>query len=146
MKLNLTDDDQLLAESLERLFVKCATGARIREAEKIGIDEDLWQQLCELDMPVIRVWINEGGAGGTLLHAIIVAEAAGRFLAPVPLIESIVGLGLLSRLGGAAADLAQSIVSEGGVVTLSLADAGQHPRQIVPAGALASAHRKADDP
>ncbi|MGE0774117.1 MAG: acyl-CoA dehydrogenase family protein [Sphingomonadaceae bacterium] len=135
MKLDLAEDDQMLADMVDRMFGASVTSASLRAAEEVGIDRDLWDELDALGIPKLRVSADiEGGGGGTLLHAVLVAEAAGRHLAPVPLIESIVAFGLLAQLG----DDGARALEHGGVATIALFDCSKQPVQIVPAGAVAA--------
>jgi alkylation response protein AidB-like acyl-CoA dehydrogenase len=135
MKLDLTEDHALLADSLERLLASQSTGARIRAAESAGIDRDLWKQLCGLGVPLTRVASDFGGGDGTLLHAILAAETAGRHLASAPLLETLVANRLLAQL----ADAGAALLSPDAIVTLALADTSIQRRQTVPAASLASA-------
>src|SRR4051794_32250235 len=86
MELALDDDQQALAEVVTTLLQKHSSPERVRAAEPAGFDEGLWQALAELGLPGIAV----GPDSASVVDLVVVAEAAGRALATVPLAESIV--------------------------------------------------------
>lgn len=141
MNLELSDEQKLVQDALSKVFRENSTGARIRAAEPLGFDESLWQLVCELGVPMLRVSEAHGGADASLMHAVIAAEEAGRYLASVPLVESIVANGMLSRLAASGSDVAAALIDKAGagtmLATLALHDVATQPRQIVPAGAIA---------
>jgi alkylation response protein AidB-like acyl-CoA dehydrogenase len=140
MNLQPAEDQKMLEESLERVFRENSTGPRIRAAEPLGFDKALWQILVDQGIPLLRVPEANGGGDGSLMHAVLAAEKAGRHLASVPLIEAIVANRLLAKAGGAPAAALLADCAEGkAIVTLALRDAGREPRQLVPAGAIADA-------
>ena len=99
MDLHLSEEQQLLEETFERLLEIESSPERVRAAEQQGFDTALWKSLIEVGAPSMRVSEGAGGAGASLLDASLVAARAGRHLASVPLIESIVATRLLERLG-----------------------------------------------
>ena len=86
---------------------------------------------------MLRVQERHEGGGNSLMHAVIAAEEAGRYLASVPLAEALVANGLLSRLGDDNAELLRRCASGESLVTLALHDLATTPVQFVPAGAVA---------
>ncbi len=86
MELALDDDQRALAEVVTTLLQKHSSPERVRAAEPDGFDEGLWQALVELGLPGIAV----GPEAASTVDLVVVAEAAGRALATVPLAESIV--------------------------------------------------------
>jgi len=140
MNLQLSADQALLESMLERLFHEHATGARIRAADPVGFDRELWDILVEQGVPALRVPEDRGGSGMSLMHALLAAEQAGRALAPVPLIEAVVANRLLALLDASEArELLEDCLAGRTLATLALRDAGSAPRQVVPAGAVADA-------
>src|SRR5215211_5383832 len=97
MNLALSDEQELLRDTFARLFATESTPERVRDAEPLGFDAALWKTLAEIDAIGIRVPEAHGGSGAGLLEAVLLAEQAGRHLAPGPLIESIVAAQLLAR-------------------------------------------------
>ncbi|MCR5870940.1 acyl-CoA/acyl-ACP dehydrogenase [Sphingomonas sp. J344] len=117
MKLALSESQSMLKDTVARLFADEATPERLRAAEDTGVDQALWDKLVELGIVGIRA-IEPQDGGMTLMDAAIVAEEAGRHVAPVPLIEAIVAIALLHRLDAPAALL--SAVDSGAIATLAL--------------------------
>ncbi|MBA3055430.1 MAG: acyl-CoA dehydrogenase [Sphingomonadales bacterium] len=129
MILELTDDQRMLRDMLTRALARTSTPARIRESEAIGHDAETWQAFAEMGLPLLRVPEDSGGAGGSLMDAVIVAETIGTFLPLIPATEAIVAARLLAALTG---DV--SSVAAGEIVTFALADAAHPaPRPVVAA-------------
>src|SRR6185369_16197716 len=97
LNLELAQEQVMLRDSLERLLQRDSTSARIRAAEPLGFDAALWAELVALGLPLLRVPDGAGGAGMSLLDAVLVAEMMGRYLASAPLIETIVANQILAR-------------------------------------------------
>lgn len=112
MQLALTPEQTLLKDTVTRLFADEATPERIRAAEKTGFDEALWSQLQSLGIVGMRA------NGMSLMDAAIVAEQAGRAVAPVPLVEAIVATDLLHR--AAAPQMLLDMVENGKLATIAL--------------------------
>jgi acyl-CoA dehydrogenase len=89
----------LLADTVAKLFGALATKELIESAEKGAWPEKLWRALEEGGLTLPLVPEGAGGAGGTWLDAHVGVRAAGRHTAPVPLAETIIASGLLSRAG-----------------------------------------------
>ncbi len=136
MQLELSEEQVMLRDMLARLLGEHCTLARLSACEPSGFDPDLWQELWALGVPLLRA-PGEGDAG--LMHAVVVAEEAGRHLVGVPLIEAIVVRRLLAQL--AAGSCAWLAAARGGqdVIALALADLGQNPRQLLASGNVAKA-------
>jgi len=128
MKLTLSDSQQLLEDTVARLFEMESTPQRVRAAEAHGFDPALWAKLVELGLVSMRAAAPEDG-GSSLLDAVIVATQAGRWLASAPIVEAIVATALLHRLA-APAPLLQRL-EEGAVATLALEVARPERPQIV---------------
>jgi alkylation response protein AidB-like acyl-CoA dehydrogenase len=91
MELALDQDQLALADVVGTLLQKHSSPERVRAAEADGFDEALWQALAELGLPGVAV----GDDAASTVDLIVIAEAAGRALATVPLAESIVAAILL---------------------------------------------------
>ena len=90
-KLGRSDEWEDLRDDLHHAAAEIE---RLRAAEDTGVDQPLWDKLVELGIVGIRT-IEPQDGGMTLMDAAIVAEEAGRHVAPVPLIEAIVAIALL---------------------------------------------------
>ncbi|MBU1802088.1 MAG: acyl-CoA dehydrogenase family protein [Actinobacteria bacterium] len=134
MKLALSESQSMLRDTVARLFADEATPERLRAAEATGVDQALWDKLVELGIIGIRSVAPQDG-GMTLFDAVIVAEEAGRTVAPVPLIEAIVATGLLHRAG--APDALLSAVDGGAPATIALKPVEPGTSQVVLGGSSA---------
>jgi alkylation response protein AidB-like acyl-CoA dehydrogenase len=136
--LNLSDEEQQLVDAFGALYAKESSSERVRAAELLGHDPELWARLKEngaLDMAVDE---SSGGWGASLLDLELVAEQHGRYLGSAPVIEAQVAARLLARLGTAAArSLLEEAISGSRLVTLALHPPRSGVLSFVPAGAIA---------
>jgi alkylation response protein AidB-like acyl-CoA dehydrogenase len=138
MKLALPEESRPVKEAFERFFAEESPSARVRAAEPVGFDPDLWRQLVELEAPFMRLSEDAGGGGMSLFDACLVMEQAGRRLAPAPLAESLAALRVLGELGGPTAqEWIDKVRSGETVLTLALHEARPGETQLVPGGAAA---------
>jgi len=146
LNLELAQEQVMLRDSLERLLQRDSTSARVRAAEPLGFDPLLWAELTALGLPLLRVPEELGGAGLSLLDAVLVAELAGTYLASAPLLESLVANQIVARVGGERAEAYITAAAEGGkIMTLALQTVQAGVPQLVPAGAVADWVVCADD-
>jgi alkylation response protein AidB-like acyl-CoA dehydrogenase len=85
----MTEERELLAETVAALVTKHASPAAVRSAMESdrGYDESLWQLLCEQVGAAALVVPEElGGAGGELADAATVLRELGRAVVPSPLL------------------------------------------------------------
>ena len=137
----LTDEQRQLQEMVGDLLARRATSARVREI-MLGddaYDAPLWEELAGYGLLGLTIPEADGGAGASFAELAIVLEAAGRHLAPVPLLSSAV-LGTEALLGAASASQRAELLPgvAAGTVRLALAhlDIGGDPR--TPPGAVAT--------
>jgi pimeloyl-CoA dehydrogenase small subunit len=102
MDFELTDEQRLLRESVERLMVdRYDFAARKRFAQEAnGFSADMWRQYAELGLLGLPFAETDGGLGGGPVETMIVMEAFGRALALEPYLATIVLGGGFLRLGG----------------------------------------------
>lgn len=131
MNLELSEDQEMLKDALSRAFAKSSPPAGIRQAENTGHDAAAWQAFVEMGLPLLRVPDEHGGAGGSLMDAVVVAEAFGEFVPVIPALDVIVTARLLALLDGDVAGIA-----EGKIVGLALRQ-GQGAEQLVEAAGVA---------
>jgi alkylation response protein AidB-like acyl-CoA dehydrogenase len=129
MELALSDDQRAVHEVFSSFFTKEAPPSVARAAEPLGFDRSLWQRLLETGAPGMGAPESAGGGGARLGELVVVAEAVGRSIAPVPFVEHAVA---------ARAHPEHDVVAGEVIATLALhpADADGVWR-IVPAGAVA---------
>jgi 3-oxochol-4-en-24-oyl-CoA dehydrogenase len=139
MNLAYTGQQELLRTAFGRLFSSLSSPARVRGAEPLGFDPELWSELVQAGGPGMRVAEARGGAGLGLADAVAVLELAGAHLASAPLVETVVAARILSELGdGPASAWLEKLCAEGTVVTLALKEASEHA-QLIPAARTAEA-------
>jgi alkylation response protein AidB-like acyl-CoA dehydrogenase len=129
VNLELSDDQRALRSSVASLLSKGSSPARVRAAEPLGFDPELWGRLVEVGVPGMAT--SSGGA--SLIDLAVVCEQVGLHVAPAPVVEAYVVARLLDRLYGCPED-----VSSGATVAafaLTPARDGEWP--LVPAGAVA---------
>lgn len=130
MHLRPTDDEHTIDEVFAAFFSTEVTTDRVRAAESLGHDADLWRRLAETGAHGMAVPEQAGGAGAGLAIAAIAASHVGRTIAPIPLVEHIAATRAIARVDpdhGLLADL----IAGGATATLGL------DGKLVPAGAVA---------
>jgi alkylation response protein AidB-like acyl-CoA dehydrogenase len=139
MKLGMPDDSLPVQEMFERFFATESTPARVRAAEPVGFDAQLWHELVNLDAPFMRLSAEAGGGGMSLFDTCLMMEQAGRRLAPAPLAEAVVAIRALGEIGGEVARKWIEAVRDGEtVLTLALHQVQPGEAQLVPGGAAAT--------
>ncbi|MDX1649023.1 MAG: acyl-CoA dehydrogenase family protein, partial [Myxococcota bacterium] len=104
MDFGLSEEQQLLQQTIEQLLRSECPPTRVREVfdEGTGRDDALWAKLLELGLGGLAVPEEKGGAGLGLLELALAAETLGHGAAPGPfLFHGLAGLAL--RLGGSPA-------------------------------------------
>jgi alkylation response protein AidB-like acyl-CoA dehydrogenase len=121
MDLNLSDEQQQLADAFGVLYAKESSTERVRAAEPLGHDPQLWERLKENGALEMAVDEASGGWGASLLDLALVAEQHGRYLGSAPLMEAQAAARLLARLGSAPASaLLAPVLAGDRLVTLAL--------------------------
>jgi alkylation response protein AidB-like acyl-CoA dehydrogenase len=129
MELGLSDDQKAIGEVFGAFFSKESPPARARAAEPTGFDPSLWEQTRELEAPGMAAPEAAGGGGARLSDLVVVAEALGHAIAPVPLIEHLVASRLVPE---------PDVVSGATIGTVSLRPAAADGTwRLVPGGAVA---------
>jgi alkylation response protein AidB-like acyl-CoA dehydrogenase len=137
-----SDDEQGLRDLFARFFARAAPLSVARAAEPSGWNRELWDKLRQLDVPGLAHDADDKPA--PVQQLAIIAEQAGYHLAPVPVVETFVALRRLAGFaltGGTADPGAIQLLGSARhgeiVLSIALSDFGDHPEQIVPAGAVA---------
>ena len=139
MQLSLPEDSVPVKDMFERFFATESTFARVRAAEPVGFDTQLWKDLLELEAPFMRMPAAAGGGDMSLFDACLMMEQAGRRLAPAPLAEALVALRVLGQIDGVASQQwIAKVRDEGAVLALALRPLVDGQAQLVPGGAVAS--------
>ena len=83
-----SSEQEQLVDAFAGLYTKHSTPEHVRAAEALGFDPELWERLGELGAVPMAVDESDGGWGASFLELALVAEQQGRFVAPVPAIET----------------------------------------------------------
>jgi len=105
MRFALSEDQKLLAASVEKALAELAPLERVRRFADQGetTADDLWRGLTELGLPGLLIDEEHGGLGLGLLEAALAAEQLGAAVAPAPFLGSAVLAPLALKLGGSEA-------------------------------------------
>jgi alkylation response protein AidB-like acyl-CoA dehydrogenase len=130
----VSDEQQLLRDTVRDALSKRATSARVREVMMTdeAVDADGWRELAELGLVGLLIPEADGGSGAGVVEAAVIAEELGRVLLPVPFLSSAI-LGTTAVLEAATADQRAAVLPgvAAGTTVLALA-------HLDPAGRLAA--------
>jgi alkylation response protein AidB-like acyl-CoA dehydrogenase len=133
----LSEEQEALQDAFAAFFERESPSARVRAAEPVGFDPDLWSRLAGMRAVAMGLPETAGGDGAGLVELSLVAEEFGRRVAPVPLVEAVVTARMLARATTSLPDWTAGAASGERLVTLAL-HPGTGP-QLVPAAAVADA-------
>ena len=127
--LDLSEDQAAIGELFTSFFVREAPPSVARAAEPRGFDPGLWERIQAIGAPGMGAPTAFGGGGAGLGALVVVAEALGRSIAPVPLVEHLVAARLV---------LTPEVVAGDTLATIALRPANAEGVWcLVPAGAVA---------
>jgi pimeloyl-CoA dehydrogenase small subunit len=131
MDFDLTDEQRLLKESVDRLLADrydFEQRRRYRE-EPDGFSRELWAQYAELGLLGLPFAEEHGGFGGGAVETMIVMEAFGRALALEPYLATVILGGGFLRHGGSDAQKSELIPQiAAGDLTLAFAHTERQSR------------------
>jgi alkylation response protein AidB-like acyl-CoA dehydrogenase len=133
--LSLSEDQLAVQAAFAEFFDKEATLERVRAAEPLGFDPDLWTKLAGTGAIAMGWPEDAGGDGAGCLDLVLVAEQCGRRIAPVPFAESVAAGRLLARVGATA--LLAGVADGSTLPTIALSPPAGGRLRLVPAGAVA---------
>ena len=87
LDFSLSADQEAIADTFAAFFARESPVDVVRGAEPLGYSPGLWHKLRSLEAPGMAAAADTGGAGAALSALVVVAEALGEAIAPVPLIE-----------------------------------------------------------
>jgi alkylation response protein AidB-like acyl-CoA dehydrogenase len=133
--LSLSEEQLAVRSVFADFFAKEATMEKVRAAEPLGYDGELWEKLAAVGATAMGLPAEVGGGGAGALDLALVAGEAGRRLAPAPFVESTVAGRLLARAG--ADGLIAGVIDGTTLPTIALTGAIAGNLRLVPAGAVA---------
>lgn len=95
----MNETDQIIVESVERLFADAVTPQLLKSVEAGLWPQDLWDAVAALGLPEALVPEDQGGYGLDPLVALAVVRVAARFALPLPLAETLWANRLLAAAG-----------------------------------------------
>ena len=132
----LSEEQRQLQEVFTALFQKESPTSRVRAAEPLGFDRELWRQLTEAGIVAMGLPEAAGGDGGGIVELAIVAQQFGRSLAPVPLVDALVATRLLAS-SGVRSDVVSDLSCGTSTACVGLRPVGRGEPQIVSGAAVA---------
>lgn len=99
-----SEDQTDLQSAYQKFFKANCSIEVVRAAEAAGFDKSLWERLCATGATTMALPESVGGDGATMVDLVLIAEEAGRYLAPVPWIDHVCTARLLARLGALGED------------------------------------------
>ena len=105
MDLNLSDEQRLLRESVDRFIAETydADHRRRSAGDPLGFSPAIWKQFAELGWLALPIDEAHGGLGAGAVETGIVMEAFGRGLVSEPYLSTVViGAGLIAECGSEA--------------------------------------------
>jgi alkylation response protein AidB-like acyl-CoA dehydrogenase len=133
--LSLSQEQLAVRSVFADFFAKEATLEKVRAAEPLGYDGELWEKLAAIGATAMGLPEEVGGGGAGCLDLALVAEEAGRRIAPVPFAEITAAGRLLARAG--ATDLIPGVIDGTTLPTIALTSVTAGNLRLVPAGAVA---------
>jgi alkylation response protein AidB-like acyl-CoA dehydrogenase len=131
MNFSLTEEEEIAKELAGQILAESTSFERTREVEADdegpGFDRALWAQLAESNLIGLPISETLGGQGFSFLALCLLLEEAGRNLAPVPLIESIVSTALPIQQFGSDSlknDLIPKVIAGEAILSAALFEIG----------------------
>ncbi len=131
MNFDLSEEEAAVKELAGQILSEATSFEQTRKVESDdegpGFDRSLWAQLAESNLLGLSISESLGGQGFSFLALCLMLEAAGRNLAPVPLLESIVYTALPIQQFGSEAlkkDLIPKLIRGDLLLTAALFEVG----------------------
>jgi 3-oxochol-4-en-24-oyl-CoA dehydrogenase len=134
--LTLSADQEATRDLLHRLLAKEVDTALVRANEALGHSPELWAVLAGAGIPGMGVPSEQGGGGADVTLLAVVAMEAGRFMAPVPLVEHLVATRVVATLDGAHPRFADLVAGDA-IAAWAPPPATDGRAALVPGGAVA---------
>ena len=138
MQLAPSEDQEALVALIRSFLEKEVPPERVRAAEPLGFDGALWRALSDLGVTGMTLPTARGGMGASLLDCVLIGEALGAHLAPVPFAELVAGFAALAFVDTPRSSLPETPGEHAPALTLALRPARGGVFSLVPAGAVAT--------
>ena len=136
MDLAWTQEQESVREAFADFFAKEAPLTRLRAAEPLGFDSDLWHSAVQTGAITMGVPESLGGGDASSLDLVLVAREFGRHLAPIPYVEATAAVDVLAAAEAGHRFIAG--IAEGQILpTVALRPAIGGVARLAPAGAVA---------
>jgi len=132
MDFDLTEEQQAVHDLSGQICAGRLTAERFKESDESGdrFDRELWLELAKAGLLSISIPEAYGGAGESFLATALLLEQAGRYVAPVPLLPTVVmGALPVARFGDAdqQRQLLPHVAAGELVLTAALVEPGTDP-------------------
>ncbi|MEM9173659.1 MAG: acyl-CoA dehydrogenase family protein [Myxococcota bacterium] len=131
MNFEFSEEEEAVQELAGQILDDATSFDRLREVEADadgpGFDRELWASLAEANLIGLALSEDHGGQDWSFLALCLLLEQAGRNLAPIPLLESIVYTALPIQQFGSDAlkkDLLPGVISGDTLLTAALFEVG----------------------
>ncbi len=127
MNFELSEEEKVVRDLAAQIFADHCSPARIRVVEAgDGFDRELWRDLAAAGLVGLCLPERHGGSAMGMVALALIAEQAGRHVAPVPLADTIVTALTLAAHGpdAVAAELVGGVAAGDVVLAAALANAG----------------------
>jgi len=131
MNFEFSEEEEVTRDLAGQILGDGASFDRTREIEAIpngsGFDENLWSQLAESNLIGLSIGEAMGGQGFSFLALCLMLEEAGRNLAPIPLLETVVYAALpIERFGSdeLKKDLLPKVIAGKAILTAAFFEIG----------------------
>lgn len=135
MDLSLDEAQLLLTRTFADFFSRECPSSLVREAEQQGFPAALWESFAALGATAMGLPENAGGLELGLLELCLVADAAGKVLAPLPFVE-VASAGRLLAAVAPGDDLLEEVATGQCLLSLNLV-MGAEEKRLVPWGSVA---------
>jgi alkylation response protein AidB-like acyl-CoA dehydrogenase len=139
VQLSLSSEQGQLVDSFAALYARESSSERIRAAEPLGFDPQLWKALLETGIVEMAVDEDAGGWGASEVELALIAEQFGRAVASAPVVEAQVAARLLAKCGRPGAEALRQALSGDALITFMPRPGRGKQLRLVPAGAVADA-------
>lgn len=133
---SLDEDQESIRSAFQEFFTKECPTTRVRDAEPLGYDADLWHKLVQMGVTTMSLPESAGGDGASLVDLVLAAEQYGAAIAPVPFVSHVVATRLLVS-AGAEASLVSDALGGDRLFAIALEPVVGLRPQLVPDAAIA---------